>query len=273
MPALGLYDQDYTSALQKALAIKTKTDLVIDGDFGPASFAALKQYQQSQNLAITGVYDQATKNAIEPYLLSKFITKPDIVAAAGELGLSAAFVKAVCTVESSGSGFLYTDRVKILFERHWMYNLLTKKYGSVRANQLYRSNPGLVNPTPGGYASGANSSQRTIAEWGRFSQAFAIDPDCAMQAASWGMFQCMGFNYAVCGFNDVGSFVDAMKQSEQEQLKAFVTFNKTYLGGKLWSAAKAQDFMKYAEYYNGPAQKAAYGTKLMNAYGQYAKTY
>ena len=96
-----------------------------------------------------------------------------------------------------------------------------------------------------------------------------IDPECGMKAASWGLFQIMGFNYAAAGHSDIHSFVDAVKKSEGEQLLAFarfVTSDKVML-----SALQAKDWAAFAERYNGRAyKKNNYDAKLANAYARYA---
>ena len=95
-----------------------------------------------------------------------------------------------------------------------------------------------------------------------------IDPECGMKAASWGLFQIMGFNHAAAGHPDIHSFVDAMKKSEGEQLLAFARFAAA--DKAMLSALQAKDWAAFAERYNGRAyKKNNYDAKLANAYARY----
>lgn len=272
-------DQDYTKGVQKALAQKLVQPLTIDGDFGPASITALRQYQLQNALPATGVYDAPTQALIEPFLLSHFVTHADFQNAAIALGVSVAAVKAVQETETSGSGFAYTGKVRILFERHWMYKFLSAKLPALQFQKLQAANADIINSVPGGYATGPNADTRSIAEYQRFSRAFAIDPTCAMMSASWGLFQIMGFNAGFAGFKNpdgsanVGPFVDAMKSSEHAQLTAFVNFIKTYNGGALWTALKTNDWVSFARIYNGSANVAEYSQRLGTNFTDFTRMY
>jgi hypothetical protein len=220
------FDIDYTRGIQKTLAQKLPQDMTIDGNFGPTSTGCLQKFQLQNGLPTTAVYDAATQAAIEPFLLAHFVTRPDFQGAADTLGVSIAAVKAVQETETSGSGFTYTGKVRILFERHWMYKFLSAKLPAAQFSQIQLANADIINQTPGGYATGPTADARSLLEYTRFSRAFAIDPTCAMMSASWGLFQIMGFNANFAGFKNadgtpnVGAFVDSMKVNEPTQAAA-----------------------------------------------------
>ena len=71
----------------------------------------------------------------------------------------------------------------------------------------------------------------------------AIDRTAALQSASWGMFQIMGFNYQACGYGSVESFINDMFESESRHLTAFVGFIKK---NKLASALKNKSWATFA---------------------------
>jgi peptidoglycan hydrolase-like protein with peptidoglycan-binding domain len=273
------FDRDYTRGIQKTLAQKLVQPLTIDGDFGPASITALRNYQLQNGLASTGQYDAATQALIEPFLLSHFVTRQDFQSAADALAVPIAAVKAVQETETSGSGFAYTGKVRILFERHWMYKFLSAKLPALQFQKIQAANADIINSVPGGYATGPTADARSIAEYQRFSRAFAIDAGCAMKSASWGLFQIMGFNAGFAGFKNpdgsanVGPFVDAMKSNEQAQLTAFVNFIKTYNGGALWQAMKTCDWVTFARIYNGPANVAVYSQKIGTNFTTFREQY
>lgn len=187
--------------------------------------------------------------------MSKSITEQGFAAAAKELGVEVATIKAVASVESAGSGFDPDGRVKILFERH--------KFHTFTRGQFDKSHPAISSSSAGGYgAAGAH-------QWKRFNEAFELDPDAAMRATSWGKFQIMGFNCEAAGYSSVGEFVEAMKVDEDTQLKAFVKVIKSWgLAGEL----RQHDWAGFARQYNGGAyKKNKYDTKLAAAYERFKR--
>ena len=101
-----------------------------------------------------------------------------------------AALHAVAAVESSGSGFLAppSDLPKVLFEGHAFHRLTQGRFDDVE--------PTLSFPkwTKEHYAGSA------LGEWKRLERAKELDRAAALQSASWGMFQIMGFNYAIWAF-------------------------------------------------------------------------
>lgn len=172
-------------------------------------------------------------------------------------------IKAVVAVESAGSGFLSDDRPKILFEGHKFWKELEKK-GTFDLAELASKHPDIVYKkwTKKYYKGG-------IAEYERFDKAALIDKDSAMMATSWGMFQIMGFNYATCGYNSVGDFVEDMHISELQHLKAFGHFIEN---NNLVTHLKNHDWASFARGYNGSGYAAnKYDVKLEQKYNEYSK--
>lgn len=165
---------------------------------------------------------------------SLLLKEYDFERAATRLQCEVAAIKAVTEVESQGRGFLPDGRVKILFERHVFSRLTDHKYDD--------SHPHISGPR-GGYKGGD-------AEWPRIEEALLLDKDAALKSASWGLFQCMGFNCGLCGFVNVEDFVTAMAESEGRQLDLFVTFVQI---GRLDKLLRARDWTNFARKYNGPS--------------------
>lgn len=187
----------------------------------------------------------------------------DIKNAATRLGVPVAAVKAVNAVESAGSGFLADGRPKVLFERHVMFRRLRDKFGSKRAEELATEHPELINRTPGGY--GKQSSEPD-----RMDLAAQIDRECALESASWGLFQIMGYHWNHLGYPDLQAFINAMYAGEAEHLDAFVRFIEK--DRALHKALKALDWTAFARIYNGPNYaKGGYHTKLAAAYARGAE--
>ena len=86
----------------------------------------------------------------------------------------------VVTVETSGCGCLADRRATILFERHIFSEQTGGKFDS--------QHPDISNRTPGGYTHGP-------AEYNRLSKAAQLDRTAALESASCGLGQVMGFNF------------------------------------------------------------------------------
>ena len=91
----------------------------------------------------------------------------------------------------------------------------------------------------------------------------------AIMGTFWGMFQIGGFNYKICGCEDVNEFVKRMAYSEFEQLELFAIFieNTGYV-----DYLRKKDWAGFAKRYNGPSYaKRGYHTKMANAYKRYSQ--
>ncbi len=100
------------------------------------------------------------------------------------------------------------------------------------------------------------------------NKAIKLNPNAAIQSASWGRFQIMGFNFKLAGYSTAELFVEGMFKSENAQLAAFVAFI-----GKSGLAEHIRDknWASFARGYNGSQyQKNQYDLKLEKAYRKYA---
>ena len=179
---------------------------------------------------------------------------------ATRLNVELAALKAVAEVESSGSGFLPAPdrRPKVLFEGHVFHRLTAGRHSL--------THPAISHP-------GWDRSRyaRSLAgEWKRLDTAATLDPAAAMQSASWGAFQIMGFNYALCGFDSVGRFVQALAAGADGQLEAFATL-LSRPGSPMIGPLRRKQWAKFASLYNGPGYRQnRYDEKLATAYARHA---
>ncbi|WP_409311408.1 N-acetylmuramidase family protein [Pectobacterium sp. B1J-3] len=193
--------------------------------------------------------------------MSKKLTLDDYRTAADTLGVPVATVSAVTEVESNGSGFLPDGRVKIQYEPHVMYQQLTKHFGGARANAELAKHPDLVSRKPGSY----QSTDKEDKDMDR--AATIIDRGCALQSASWGAFQIMGYHWKTCSYPTLQSFINA-QYTAVGQLDTFVRFIKA--DSKLLLALKNRDWTTFARIYNGPNYaKNRYHIKLDAAFAKY----
>ena len=195
--------------------------------------------------------------------VSKFITEQDFDELAQQFNIEKAALKAIFKVEAGGkSGFLKEDpNIPVTLEEgHIFYKYLQNKHKN--AAEIAKNNPTIC------YKSWTKQYYKTgLNEYNRYLKAAKIDEECAMLATSWGMGQCMGFNYKACGYNSVKEFVDAMYISEKNQLLAMCNFIKS--NTKMYKALQNKDFNTFASIYNGPGQVEYYGSKLKQAYNSY----
>ncbi len=200
--------------------------------------------------------------------MSKKLTTKDFCEVAQQNRWQVEAIKAVAKAESLGGGFYKSGHIKILFERHKFYKYASRKLVNykgrkIQQRELFRiTYPQICQRKAGGYYGG-------LAEYKRFNLAFKLDPKAAMMATSWGMFQIMGFNYALVGFRSVNELVDYVKLGEAEQLDVFARFVKhTGLSDEL----RNKQWARFARGYNGKGyRRNKYDAKMARFYTQYKR--
>jgi peptidoglycan hydrolase-like protein with peptidoglycan-binding domain len=177
------------------------------------------------------------------------LSREGLTGAAEHVEVDPAVLWSVVVVETSGCGFLPDRRPLILFERHWFSRKTGRRFDA--------SNPGISGPT-GGYG-GAGTHQ-----YNRLEEATACDRRAAMESASWGLGQVMGFNAELAGFRDAEDMVAQMLRGENEQILGMVRF--MWARG-LHAALQRRDWTVFARSYNGPDfAKNRYHEKLAAAH-------
>lgn len=188
---------------------------------------------------------------------NRILTREDFLDDADKIGCNVAAIRAVAEVESSGSGFDLLGRPKTLFEGHIFYKLTKGRYA--------KSHPSLCYPKWTKQFYGKTRE----AEWTRLQAAISLDRIAALMSASWGTFQIMGNNYAVCGFYSVEEFVEAQYESANRHLDCFTEF---VLDRGLADELRDLRWADFARIYNGASFKLNnYDTKMANAYLKFIK--
>ena len=189
------------------------------------------------------------------------LLETDFQAAAARLGVSVPAVKAVATVESNGGGFLPDGRVKVQYEPHVMYRQLASNFDRARADKELVAHPDLVAKKAGSY----QSLDKEDKDMNRASQ--LIDRTSALESASWGAFQIMGYHWKTLQYTTLQGFINDQYTADG-QLETFVRF--ILADPRLVKALRAGDWATFARIYNGPNYAAnKYDTKLAAAFKQY----
>ncbi|WP_429216031.1 N-acetylmuramidase domain-containing protein [Aeromonas veronii] len=236
-----------------------------DGWFGDATEQAVLAFQRDHLIVAIGQAGPRTMAALRGAAIGNQLTITDLQQAADRLCVELAKLAAFAQVEAAGEGFDECQRPRLLFERHVFFKQIAKQQGEADANRLAGLYPALCNPKRGGYQGGP-------AEWARLQTAMTLHRAAAIESASWGMFQVMGYHWQELGYASADDWLAAMQQSEREHLRAVVGFIE--LDPLLHKALKAGKWSEVARRYNGPAYKEnRYDTKLAEAYDHFAKVY
>jgi hypothetical protein len=249
--------------------------LDVDGIAGPKTIAAIEEFQQRVvqmirpdgrvdpgGRTITALSSAPNDTSSSPALGLPAVcggaglTQADFKRAAEAVGCEVASLKAVTEVESSGRGFLASGRPKILFEAHIFSRQTQHQYDATHGDISSRRPNRLL------YLGGER-------EYGRLEKAMALKRQAALESASWGLFQIMGFNYQSAGFSSVDAFVEAMFESEARHLEAFTSFLRSH---SLDAPLREKSWEDFARGYNGENYAAnQYDVKLKAAYKKYSE--
>ena len=217
----------------QGLIVRAGQPIAVDGVFGPKSKAALRE-------VLSGPTDRVSPHEIERQAQS--------------FGLTPELVGTVYDVESKGRGMsVATGLPVILYEPHVFSRMTQRRFDGSHPEISYPK--WKMRPYP---------STQT----GRYDQmlaACALAPSEALQSASWGLGQVMGFNYRVCGYGDVWAFVTAMALGEGAQLGAMLAFIKS---NGLIPVLQRKDWKAFARTYNGEGQVPLYARLLAEAYAK-----
>lgn len=162
------------------------------------------------------------------------LSSEGLTAAAEHVGVDPVVFWSVVIVETAGCGFLPDRRPQILFERHI--------FSSRTGRRFDRSHPGISGPAGGYGRPGAH-------QYERLEEAIECDRRRALESASWGLGQIMGFNAAAAGFGNVEDMVAQMMRGEGEQILGMARFMRA---SGMHAALQRRDWTAFARSYNGP---------------------
>ncbi len=187
-----------------------------------------------------------------------------------QIGIEEDLVHGLLDTETAGKSTDSKGRLKMLYEPHIAYRVAptnTIRGKLVKAGLAYAK---------------WGSKPYPKESYTRFWKAYAIDPDTAIMACSWGGPQILGQNYALAGFDTSEAMVRAMASGEAQQLQAMVNFIENtgladelqVLQAKLDRGEKltGADCVPFVRGYNGPGYvKNDYHNKFAKNVNKWAK--
>jgi len=159
------------------------------------------------------------------------ITLRDCVACADSMGIIPELVQTVANVESQ------SDPSAFLFEPHVFSRITNRKYDLSHPDLSYLKWDRTKYPK--------RREDRII----QFNRALTLEPLRAYEAASWGLFQIMGFNYKICGFGSALGMAQYFQTSVVDNVDAFGKMIR-HMG--LIDTLRNKEWTKFARVYNGP---------------------
>lgn len=188
------------------------------------------------------------------------------------LGVPVEALAAVLKVESGGRAFSNDGRTIIRFENHQFYKYWGKTHQADydqhfkhSATESWKGHQWRKDAT----GAWIDSHKNQDGEWEQMAYARSLDDTAALQSASYGAGQVMGFNYASLGFASVQDMVKAFDAGIKGQLDGMIAFIKN--NKACMDALKAGDYTAFATSYNGPGQAATYGALIKAAADAYKK--
>lgn len=178
------------------------------------------------------------------------LSASDFERAAARMGCDVAAIEAVWEVEAGSRHFLDDGSLIRRFEPHHFPQALWSQIGfSVRKSERpWRASLRLSTDA-------------------MLHRAARLDMRGACRASSWGAPQIMGFNHRDAGYPDPVAMVQAMADSAEAQLGAFVTLIEAW---GLDSALRGHDWRAFARRYNGSGQVERYAAKMEAAFRRHS---
>lgn len=203
---------------------------------------------------IDGIYGPMERTAVLSALTDGpdyELTDADVLQAGRSMQVEPAKIWTVWDVEAAGDAFV-NGRPTILFEPH--------RFSRATGGKFDKSHPKISSKT-------WNKKLYPASQDGRYAQlldAVGLDVGAGFASASYGGFQILGENFAICDAASPWAFAWRQAQTEGDQLDAFVHF---VTRNGLLPALRAGDWATFARGYNGTAYAAnAYDTRLEAAY-------
>lgn len=185
---------------------------------------------------------------------AKRIDDVDLPRIGAQIGVGEDVIHAFMDVEAAGSGFDEKGRVKMLFEPHVFWKELGP---GIKRDDAASRGIAYAKWKKEGYPSDS---------YPRFITAMKIDEAAALNSASWGLGQIMGFNHKLAGYNNAKAMVKDFADDEENGLQAMVNFIKAK---GLDDELRAHNWVAVEYGYNGGGHGGAYARKMAESYAKW----
>ena len=191
---------------------------------------------------------------------------------ATELGIKPSALAAVLKVESSGRGFGGDGRQIVRFENHifrgqWGVKNADKFEKHFKHDAKERWKGHQWRKADDGEWQTFHGNQAK--EWEVLTFARSLDENAALQSASYGAGQIMGFNHKTVGYDSADAMVKAFDKGIAPQFDAILAFIKSH--PNCMKGLKADDYVVFARCYNGAGKEQEYGARIKEAADTYRK--
>jgi hypothetical protein len=105
-----------------------------------------------------------------------------------------------------------------------------------------------------------------FSEWAALASASEVDPEAALESASWGVFQLMGYHWEEMGLPSVQAFVARNMRGPEVQIRLLGRYLRWAQDGAILEALQAKDWEQLTILYNGPGQVDYYRRALAIRY-------
>lgn len=236
------------------LEFKAAIDAAVN-DNAPVAPPVVRASDELDGLSWTEMLKQLTNKK------AAALTEADYKRAADELsnGVTPKHMKASKKVEAPRGAFDDDGRPSILYERH-VFSRNTAPKG--RFNSSHPDLSAVAGYGPGGY--GAFSAQ-----YKKLGRAYALDPEAAFEACSWGAFQVLGENASSLGYPSARAMALELAKSEAAHLDSYARFvRENGLAGALGKcrAGDPDSCIPFVSAYNGSGfRRFSYHIKFAEA--------
>lgn len=187
--------------------IQRRVGVTPDGKWGPNTATAIAK---ALGMTTAAPFDRVAFLNLFINKSAPAITEADLKAAAEYLNVPVGHIKMVKAVESGGASFDNSGRPIILFEPHIFY----RQTGGAHGITSFSYPKWGQKPYPKSYDG----------RWEQLADAATVDDEAAVESASWGLFQVMGFHWKALGYESALEFALSMVGSEAGQLTALVKY-------------------------------------------------
>lgn len=251
--------------------IAEPTDAAADCWLPKASLGSAKEFDPA--MRPTDAIDTDKLTGLELTMAGLYNTRGKYLKEqAAKLGAKPADLAAVLYVESSGRGFGNDGRTIIRFENHIFDGKWGKKNKDAFATHFRYSTDKRWEGHE--WRKGEADEWQKFhgnqdREWAVLEFAKTLDESAALQSASFGAAQIMGFNHKAVGYDSAADMVKAFDSGIKPQLDACIAFIEAHPACA--DGLKAGDYVKFARGYNGAGKEEAYAKSIRAAAEAYAK--